>query len=185
MPLASVQPTIQRPTFDIAVSPSPQSESGDNNTALLNCLRSGQLHSLPADCQGGLIILKSFYADFAGAGAAIGGEFDRHCTAVYTIGSVRLERRTSRVEREETLQTRIAYAEKLADITQVAVPLRRGGLIVDYLSQWLPAELAMTIPQELIGKLVGVLPVTVKLAGRSRQQGTGEMPTMIAPLRMV
>jgi hypothetical protein len=178
MPLA----TVQRPNVKTAA---PSSATVDSNIALLHRLRSGQLYSLPADCQGGLIILKSFYADFAGAGAAIGGEFDRHCTAVYAVGTVRLERRTSRVEREDTLKTRITYAENLAAMTHVAVPLRRGSLIVNSLSQWLSAELAMTIPYELIGKLVGISPITVKLAWQVRRQSTDEMPTMIAPPKMV
>ncbi|NJP10175.1 MAG: hypothetical protein HC866_12420 [Leptolyngbyaceae cyanobacterium RU_5_1] len=120
------------------------------------------------------------FADFAGPGAAVGGEFDRHCTAVYTVGAIRLRQAATRVERKQTLQTRIVYAEALAAITETSVPLRRGCLIVEQLCQWLPTELAETIPAELVGKLVGVLPTTVKLAWQSRYRAGDEMPTLLA-----
>lgn len=173
----------QRPTLAAVLSH--PSSTFDSNATLLHRLQSGQIYSIPENCQSGLIILKSFYADFAGPGAAIGGEFDRCCTAVYAIESTHLENQTSLAAREHSLQTRIAYAEKLAAITRIAAPLHRGSLIVQHLSQWLSAERAMTIPYELIGKLVGISPITVKLAWQSRQKRPDEMPTVIAPARMV
>ncbi len=151
----------------------------DQNAAILDRLKSGQLLTLDPGCQGGLIILKSFYADFAGAGAAIGGAFDLACTAVYVVGSVQLQP-APREQREEALNTRIACAEMLAEIASIPVPLRRSYRIVEQLSQWLSREVAATIPAELIAKMVGVLPISVELAQQSRQELADDTPTLLS-----
>lgn len=147
-----------------AATPSPQA------AALLAQLQSGNIFQLAPECQGGLIIEKQFYSDFAGPGAAIGGQFDAACVAIYPVGAIQVRSLTSRQERFQALQIRIAYAERLGKIASLQVPLRRGGLIVEQLSKWLPHQSVEAIADELIAQLVGILPTTVRLSKRSQKQ---------------
>lgn len=156
------------------------SQSNSQNAAILRHLQSGQLLRIAPDSTGSLLIVKSFYVDFAGAGAAIGGEFDRRCTAVCVIGNVRLQNLATQADRDEAILTRIAYAERLTEILDIPVPLRRGRLIVDQLSQWLPGNLALTVPAELAAGLAGILPMTVRLAWRSHKELADDLPTLAA-----
>jgi hypothetical protein len=101
------------------------------NDAILCRLQRGQLLSLDAASWGGLIILKTFYVDFAGPGAAVGGEFDRHCTAVYAIGQVQLQIPSNRADQEQVLLHRIAQASSLAKIANIPGTLQRSCRIVE------------------------------------------------------
>jgi hypothetical protein len=67
------------PPLQLAVQPSAQ------HTALLHRLTRGHVLAIDPDSLGGLLLVKAFYVDFAGPGAAVGGEFDQDCTAVYAI----------------------------------------------------------------------------------------------------
>lgn len=160
--------------------PAAVTRQSDKNAAILNCLKSGQVFTLDPDYPGGLIIYKSFYADFAGPGAAVGGEFDRTCTAVYAVGPIHLQPNSTREQREAALNTRITYAELLAEIANIAVPLRRSYRIVEQLSQWLSREIVIALPAELIAKMVGVLPISIELAQQSRKALASDMPTLLS-----
>lgn len=167
-----------------ATNPTPQAErqpspDSHTNNAVLGCLKSGQLLAIAPNSPGGLIIVKSFYADFAGPGAAVGSEFDRHTTAVYAIGPVQFYTPATRAERATSVETRIAYTERLSSILDIPVPLRRATLIPEQFHAWLPGQSLETVPAELISKLVGILPATVKLAWHSRKQLANDTPTLI------
>jgi hypothetical protein len=150
-----------------SATPSPQAAS------LLAQLQSGQIFQLAPDCQGGLIIEKQFYSDFAGPGAAIGGQFDAACVALYAVGTIQVRSLESRQKRLQAIQIRAAYAERLGKIASLQVPLRRGSLIIEQLCKWLPHQPHQTmeaIADEQIAQLVGILPTTVRLSKRSQKQ---------------
>jgi hypothetical protein len=148
------------------------------NAELLSQLQNGQLLTIDPACMGGLLIVKSFYVDFAGPGAAVGGTVDRQCTAVYVIGTVRFKQCKTSMEREESLYTRMAYAERLSTILNIAMPLRRGCLIVEQLRQWVMPDAVDRIPSALISKLVSVDTTIVNLALQSRKELADDMPTL-------
>lgn len=167
-----------------STSPTPSSDSqlshdSHPNSAVLCRLKSGQLLAIAPHSPGGLIIVKSFYADFAGPGAAVGSEFDRHTTAVYTIGPIQFYTPATRAERAASIETRIAYTERLSSILDVPVPLRRANLILEQFHAWLPGQSLETLPAELISKLVGISPATVKLAWHSHKHLASDTPTLI------
>ncbi|EKQ69477.1 hypothetical protein OsccyDRAFT_2105 [Leptolyngbyaceae cyanobacterium JSC-12] len=137
---------------------------------ILHQLQSGQLLTIAPDSPGSLLIVKSFYVDFAGPGAAVGGEFDRRCTAVYVVGTVRLQTIANQSDREDAIQTRLTYAEQLAHIVDYPNPQQRGRAIVQQLAEWLPGNLSLTIPAELTAGLAGVLPTTVQMAWQSHKE---------------
>lgn len=146
-------------------------------TILLHRLTSGHVLAIAPDTIGGLLLVKPFYVDFAGPGAAVGGEFDRHCTAVYAVGHVRLQTLLTQPEREDALNTRITYVEQLSVLLDVPSAPQRGKLILEQLATWLPGNLAVTIPAELTAGLAGVLPRTI--------QQVWQTPNAFAPDRTV
>jgi hypothetical protein len=134
---------------------------------LLALLQSGKRLRITPDCTGGLLIVKRFYVDFAGPGAAIGGPFDQDCLAVYAIGTVRIQTPKTTAEREESLYTRIAYAERLSSILTIEAPLGRARLILMQLEQWLSPGLLAQVPPTLIAQLVCIPPITMQLVQQS------------------
>ncbi len=140
-------------------------------TALpLSFFKSGQFLSLSPDCQGGLILLKSFYADFVGSGAVVGSSFDVNCTSVYVIGTVEFCAPATYSERQQAFCKRMAYTQQLQEIAGEEAPLRRSCLILQQLHQWVGAEEAKKIPDELVARLAGVLPKTLEIAKKVKSQ---------------
>jgi hypothetical protein len=120
--------------------------------------------SLAPDCQGGLILQKSFYADFVAPGAAVGGSFDANCTGIYAIGKIRFCPLGSHGERQQALQQRMRCIEQLYHVTSAAAPLQRASLMLSQLCDWVGIHEASEIPAEWVGKLAGVNAKTVRLA---------------------
>lgn len=144
-----------------------------NSLLPLQLLRSGQLLALSANSQGGLLIQKPFFAEFAGPGAAVGGSFDVKCTFVYVLGTVEFQAPATYAERQEAFQQRMTYLQKLQEITSEEAPLSRARSIVNQLNQWCGIDEVNNIPNELIAQLIAVFPETVAIA---RQQRLQEQP---------
>lgn len=138
----------------------------------LSFFKSGQFLSLTPGCQGGIILQKPFYADFVGPGAAVGSSFDTNCTSVYVIGPVKFCASIIYSERQQAFQKRMAYTQQLQEILQVDAPLERASLILHQLSQWVGAEEAKKIPDELVAQLSGLLPRTVVFARKNFPEAT-------------
>lgn len=128
----------------------------------IQLLKSGQLLAIAADCQGGLILQKPFYAEFVGPGAAVGGSFDIQSTSAYVLGNVQFLELTTFTERQQAFQKRIVCIENFQEtILPEQSPLRRAFLVVDQLHQWFGIDEVKRIPNELMAQLVGVLPGTI------------------------
>lgn len=138
----------------------------------LSFFKSGQFLCLSPECQGGLIIHKSFYADFVGPGAAVGSSFDVNCTSVYAIGKVEFCVPATYSERQQAFQQRMAYSQQLQDIVGEEAPLHRSILMLNQLSQWVGAEEVTKIPDELVARLAGVLTKTIKVARKTSVKAT-------------
>ncbi|MEW6498368.1 MAG: hypothetical protein AB1589_38585 [Cyanobacteriota bacterium] len=133
----------------------------------LSFFKSGQFLCLSPECQGGLIIHKSFYADFVGPGAAVGSSFDVNCTSVYVIGEVKFWVPATYAERQQAFQKRMAYSQQLQELVGQGAPLQRCALILNQLSQWVGAKEANNIPDELVARLAGVFTKTVKMTRKT------------------
>ncbi|MEQ9353893.1 hypothetical protein [Coleofasciculus chthonoplastes] len=140
----------------------------------LDLFKSGQLLAIKPDCRGGLIIQKRFYADFVGAGAAVGSSFDVDCTSVYAIGEVEFYSPTTYAERQEAFQKRMEYKETLQSIVVIPAPLDRATTILHQLSLWLDAKLISEIPSAWIAQLAGVLKKTVMIIRQPRPTNPAE-----------
>ncbi|MDX2243431.1 MAG: hypothetical protein NW224_22345 [Leptolyngbyaceae cyanobacterium bins.302] len=159
----------------------PHLQTGSHNTALLHRLTGGHVLAIAPDTLGGLLLVKGFYVDFAGPGAAVGGGFDRACTAVYAIGTVRFQTLLTSSALEAAIQARVAYAEQLAAIVSIPQAVQRARLMATYLAEWLPGNLSLTISSELMAGLAGVLPGTVHRAWQTHKELSAEKP--LADLR--
>lgn len=142
----------------------------------IQLLKSGQLLAIAADCQGGLILQKPFYAEFVGPGAAVGGSFDIQSTSAYVLGNVQFLELTTYAARQQAFQKRIAYIEKFQNILLEQSPLRRACLIVNQLYQWFGVDETKKISNESMAQLAGVLPGTVAIACQQHAQSSAARP---------
>ncbi|MBP0001155.1 MAG: hypothetical protein J7641_19550 [Cyanobacteria bacterium SID2] len=150
----------------------------------LSFLRSGQILALTPDSKGGLILQKSFYADWIPPGALVGGCYDIDCGRVYVAGKIRFYAPESKADRSKSLQLRMSQISQLQDIISDPSSFRRAYKILRHLSQWLSYGEMRKIPHESIAQLVGVNPSTVHLfwnhylaAVQKRRNGVSPQPT--------
>lgn len=122
----------------------------------------GQLLYLSPHHQAGLILQYPYFASFAGVGAAVGCESDKHCISVYPIGDVCCIAPETYQQRQDAMRQRILYANTLCRIMAVHSPFQRAYLIVRQLCQWLNPKDVQGIPLELVGMLSGVSPEYIK-----------------------
>jgi hypothetical protein len=143
-----------------------RSANSSDSLALLDLFKSGQWLALKPECRGGLIVQKSFYADFVGPGAAVGGSFDVNCTSVYVLGEVEFYAPTTYTERQHAFHKRVSYIKKLSEILAVNASIHRACLTIRQLCLWVGVNQTRSIPLELIAQLGGLIPHSVALGWR-------------------
>ncbi len=153
----------------------------DHPEILRQQITSGQLWEIAPDSVGGLLLIRPFYVDFAGLGAAVGGTIDDACTQVIPLGRVRLRPLQTLRDRQEALEIRATYAEQLADIITRPTATERAQALIQQLHQWLPGNLALVISATQAAGLVGVLPTTVTQAWSCPLDTAMAAPKAIAP----
>lgn len=129
--------------------------------APVELLKSGQLLSIGGNEGAGLIIQKPFFAEFVSHGAAIGGLFDLQCVTVYTLGEVQITVPVDKVDRQTAFQRRIQDIESMQDLCQSDSSLERGISVLNLLCERFDRQQIQTIPNDVLSKLVGVLPRTI------------------------
>lgn len=142
----------------LQMKPAEQENEGVSSVPV-SLFQSGQFLSITEDSPGGLILLKDFYADFAGSGAAVGGTFDIQCQFVYVAGVVRFNVPETYEDRQTAFKNRINYIKKLEQIALEPSSPHRSRLMKLQLAEWVGLEEAKKIPTELIAKLAGLHPV--------------------------
>ncbi len=123
--------------------------------------------AIAPEARGGIIIQKAHYADFIGPGAALVNSFDLRGNKVIPVGTIRFCPLRNAEDRQRALGKRVEYLRTLEEIARSPVPLRRSCQIVERLCEWLPESEAAAISHELVGNLVGVMPLAVQMAWRS------------------
>lgn len=132
-----------------------------NRKAPVELLKSGQLLSIGGSEGAGLIIQKPFFAEFVSHGAAIGGLFDLQCVTVYTLGDVQITVPSEKDDRKCAFQRRIEDIESMQDLCQSDSSLERGISVLNLLCERFDRQQVQTIPNDVLAKLVGVLPGTI------------------------
>jgi hypothetical protein len=129
---------------------------------ILQQISSGQLLVVNSRRKNGLILYKSFYAEFAGPGAAVGGEIDRDCVRVIPVGDLSLVQPEEDEDRQKAYLIRRQWIRLTQQMTDNPAPQERVNLIVDQFINYFGADLVKQLPSEAFSGLVGVLPHTVR-----------------------
>lgn len=139
-----------------------QSQSSDTLTKL----QSGKVFIVNSRRRNGLILFKRYHAEFAGPGAAVGGDYDCDCQSVIPIGNLSLLTSESYDERQKAYLIRRQWIRLIKQITENQVPVQRVQKILDQFEQYFPPEMVTNLPDVAFALLVGVLPQTVSMVRR-------------------
>lgn len=136
----------------------------------IELLKSGQLLSLTMNPTSGIILQKPYFAEFIGPGAAVGGMFDLQCVTIYTLGKVEFTVPSTVEERQQAFQRRMADIEKMQTLCQSDVPLARSIEFLGMLCDRFGSEQIQSIPNDVLAKVVGVLPSTIVMAWQAQKE---------------
>lgn len=160
----------------------PHDNSGNSeHKKPLELLKDGQLLSLSHDSPTGLILQKPYYAEYVGPGAAIGGMFDLQCVTIHLLGNVKLTVPETLDERQNAFQKRMEDIEKMQLICEIDLPIDRAIAILDTLSKQFPQEEIQMIANDVLAKLVGVLPSTIVTAWQQVAHNAPSRNASISP----
>ncbi|MBW4615088.1 MAG: hypothetical protein KME21_17805 [Desmonostoc vinosum HA7617-LM4] len=134
-----------------------QSQGSD----ILTLLHSGKVFIVNSRRRNGLILFKRYHAEFAGPGAAVGGDYDWDCQRALPIGNLSLLTPESNEERQKAYLIRRQWIRLIKQITENSVPQQRVQKILDQFEQYFPPETVAYLPDVAFALLVGVLPQTV------------------------
>lgn len=134
---------------------------------ILTQLQSGKLLMVNSRKRNGLILYKPFHAEFAGPGAAIGGDLDLKCQKVLSVGELSVVPPVSSEERQKAYLIRRQWVRLTQQITDTPEPTQRVRMILQQFSNYFAPETVEELPDEAFALLVGVLPGTVKQVRQS------------------
>jgi hypothetical protein len=109
----------------------------------------------------GLILVKSFHAEFAGPGSAIGGDFDRDCQDIIPVGDLSVAAPTSQDERQKAYLIRRQWIRLANQITEHQVPADRVKMMLQQFENYFAMDTVKALPDDAFAMLVGVFPRTV------------------------
>ncbi len=133
---------------------------------LLTTLLSGKVFIVNSRRRNGLILFKRYHAEFAGPGAAVGGDYDHNCQGVLPIGNLSLLTPESHEELQKAYLIRRQWIRLIKQITENPAPGQRVQKILDQFEQYFPPEIVAQLPDIAFALLVGVLPQTVGIVRR-------------------
>jgi hypothetical protein len=128
---------------------------------ILTMLHSGKVLTVNSKRRNGLILFKRYHAEFAGPGAAVGGDYDRDCLGALAIGNLSLLSPETHEERQKAYLIRRQWIRLIRQITESSLASKRVIKILDQFEQYFPSEMVSQLPDEAFALLVGVLPQTV------------------------
>lgn len=133
---------------------------------ILPQFQSGKMLSLLPRPGSGLILCKSHHAELVGWGSAVGGICDLDVGQVIEIGTCILVCPESHQQRKKAYLTRQKWLSLMQKVTGNSVPLRRAVGILQLVEKFFGLAVAISLPDEVLARLVGVLPKTITMARR-------------------
>lgn len=112
----------------------------------------------------GLILIKTYYAEFAGPGSIVGGCFDQDLQKVIPVGKLSLIPPSNHSERQRAYLIRRQWVRLIKQITDNPIPQERAQVILNQFEHWFDANTANQVPDEVFALIVGVLPETITKA---------------------
>lgn len=134
---------------------------------ILTQLHSGKLLVVNSQRKNGLILYKDYHAEFAGPGAAVGGQFDLNCQRVLPVGRFSVIEPKSHEDRQKAYLIRRQWTRLTRQLTEEPEPLQRAHKILTQFEAFFDAQTVAQLPDEAFALLIGVLPQTVGMARRS------------------
>jgi hypothetical protein len=114
----------------------------------------------------GLILIKTYHAEFAGPGSVIGGEFDTDVVRVLAVGNLSLLQPQSTEEKIKAYLIRRQWILLTKQIADNPTPQQRAQIILNQFENWFDSAIASQVCDEAFSLLVGVLPKTIAAARR-------------------
>lgn len=133
---------------------------------VLKMLHSGKVFVVNSRRRNGLLLIKQFHAEFAGPGAAVGGNYDRDCLVAVPIGNLSLLAPESHEDCQKAYLIRRQWIRLIKQITESQLAQQRVQKILEQFEQYFPPEVVASLPDEAFALLVGVLPQTVGIVRR-------------------
>lgn len=140
-----------------------------NGSEIVAQLHSGKLLVVSRNRRNGLILFKSYHAEFAGPGAAVGGTFDMDCKRAVAVGNFSLVVPESYEERQTAYKTRRQWIMLTKQLTDRSDPLERAEKLLAQFEAFFDGQTVANLPDDVLAYLVGVLPQTIALARRSNE----------------
>ncbi|NJR68353.1 MAG: hypothetical protein HC771_06510 [Synechococcales cyanobacterium CRU_2_2] len=134
--------------------------------------------ALSAQRRNGLILCKSYHAEFAGPGAAVGRPCDFDCQEAIAIGAKwQLVSVQSFEEQQTAYRRRIQWMYWLKKIAELPQPTKRAEVLLQSFDAFFDPLAIAALPPEVLAMLVGVFPQTMQAVHRQHYDGLGiEIP---------
>ena len=125
---------------------------------------SGRLWVVNSRRRNGLIVLRKFHAEFAGPGAAVGGDLDDDIVKLIPIGNLSLLEPSSHEAHQSAIKIRLQWIRLTQDFTDQPSPDDRARKILEQFKTYFDQSTVDTVPDEAFALLVGVFPQTIRRA---------------------
>lgn len=130
--------------------------------SLLKKINRGDLLVVNSRRRNGLIIFREFYAEFAGPGAAVGGDFDQGCQKIIPLGNLSLIEPDDHEDHQKALKIRLQWIRLTQNFTDQPRSADRAQMILDQFKTYFDKSTIDNVPNEAFALMVGVLPQTVR-----------------------
>ena len=126
-------------------------------------LESGKLWVVNSRRRNGLIVLREFHAEFAGPGAAVGGDLDSEdIIGVIPIGNLSLLSPDSHEAHQNAIKIRLQWIRLTQNFTDQPRPDDRARMILEQFKTYFDQATVDLVPDRAFALLVGVLPRTIR-----------------------
>lgn len=125
-------------------------------------LQQGELLIVNPRRKNGLIIYKTYHAEFAGPGAIIGGQFDLDVAQLLAVGNISLVIPENSQARKQAYKMRRQWVRLTKQIIDNPRATERAQVILNQFEHWFDVETVAELPDEALALLVGVLPQTIR-----------------------
>jgi hypothetical protein len=123
---------------------------------------SGQLWVVNSRRRNGLIVVREFHAEFAGPGAAVGGDLDEGILEVIPIGNLSLLEPDSHEAHQNAIKIRLQWIRLTQNFTDQPSPDDRARMILEQFKTYFDQDTVDLVSDEAFALLVGVLPQTIR-----------------------
>jgi hypothetical protein len=161
----SAPAAIVRPRADVFI-PEAYSDAFVKQSLAIDSLQqqltSGSLWVVNSRRRNGIIIYREFHAEFAGPGAAVGGELDSSCQKFIPLGNLSLVKPASSEELQKALKIRLQWIRLTQNFTDQPSSTDRAQMILEQFKTYFDQSTVDQVTDDAFARLVGVLPQTIR-----------------------